>query len=334
MSARPSSSLRRRLSVVAVLGIAGAATLSACGSSDDDGGDAGGGTLRVTTLGLCNEVVYWAQEKGLFADHGVEVELVKSTGGAAALTALQSGDIDLAFANPFSTMLAIDQGLDLKWIATAYETTTNEADAANAMVVAKDGGVAKAADLEGKTIGVNEVGGINQIISSQWMKLNGGDPGTVKFVALPFNELASAVASGKVAAAQVPAQNVDPKLGLVSLGDPYVAVGEGEGLVFAGYVATGKEAKDKEKELTAFQDALIETNAAFNDPANDDERFAIASAQCKQDAAVLETLPENIYEAKVDTDALERMGAILVDQGRLDDPPAPEDFVPSFVETK
>ncbi len=49
---------------------------------------------------------------------------------------------------------------------------------------------------------------------------------------------------------------------------------------------------------------------------------------------MLETLPENIYEAKVDTDALERMGAILVDQGRLDDPPAPEDFVPSFVETK
>lgn len=328
---RSSSSLRRRIAVAAVLGLSATTALAACGSSDDGDGD---GPLRVTTLGLCNEVVYWAQEKGLFADHGVEVDLVKSTGGAAALTALQSGDIDLAFANPFSTMLAIDQGLDLKWIATAYETTTEEADAANAMVVAKDAGIADAAGLNGKTIGVNEVGGINQIVTSQWMKLTGGDPASVKFVALPFNELASAVATGKVAAAQVPAQNVDPKLGLVSLGDPYVAVGEGNGLVFAGYVATGKEAKGREKDIKAFQEALIETNAAFNDPANDDERFKIASAQCKQDAAVLATLPENIYEAKVDTDALERMGAILVDQDRLDDPPSPSDFVPSFVSTK
>ncbi|MCR1784624.1 ABC transporter substrate-binding protein [Nocardioides carbamazepini] len=334
MSARHASPLRRRLAVVGLLGLGVSTTLAACGSSSDDKAGADGGTLRVTTLGLCNEVVYWAQEKGLFADHGVEVELVKSTGGAAALTALQSGDIDLAFANPFSTMLAIDQGLDLKWIATAYETTTVEADAANAMVVAKDAGISDAAGLNGKTIGVNEVGGINQIASSQWMKLEGGDPSSVKFVALPFNELASAVASGKVAAAQVPAQNVDPELGLVSLGDPYVVAGEGSSLVFAGYVATGKEAKAKEKDLKAFQDALIETNEAFNDPANDDERFKLASAQCKQDPAVLKTLPENIYEARVDTGALERMGEILVGQDRLDDPPSPDDFVPSYVTTK
>ncbi|WP_235734650.1 ABC transporter substrate-binding protein [Nocardioides alcanivorans] len=322
---------RLRLAASAVAALVATTTIAAC-SGDDSGDD---GSLRVTTLGLCNEIpLYWAQEKGLFEDHDVEVELVKSTGGAAALTALQSGDIDLAFANPFSTMIALDQGLDLRWIATAYETTTDEAKAANAVVVSEGGGHADAVSLNGETIGVNEIGGINEIITRHWLALGGGDPDSVKFVALPFNELASAVATNKVAAAQIPKQNVDPELGLTSLGDPYVAAGDGGGLVFAGYVSTSKQASKREDDLSGFQAALIEANEAINDEANDDERFAIAAARCKQDPEVLSTLPENIYEARVDVDALSRMGAMLEQQGRLDAAPAASDFVPEWVATK
>ncbi len=325
------SSTRARLAITAVAAFAATATLSAC--SGDDGSE--DGALRVTTLGLCNEIpLYWAQEKGLFKEHGVEVELIKSTGGAAALTALQSGDIDLAFANPFSTMIALDQGLDLKWIATTYETATAEADAANAISVTEESGRTDAASLNGETIAVNEIGGINEIITRQWMALSGGDPDSVEFVALPFNELASAVATDKVAAAQVPKQNVDPKLGLISLGDPYVVVGDGKGLVFAGYVAAGKQADKREDDFSGFQAALIEADEAINDPANTDERFEIAAERCKQEPAVLKTLPENIYEARVDTDALTRMGDILEQQGRMDSAPAVEDFVPDWVATK
>lgn len=322
---------RLRLAAPAVAALLATTTLAAC-SGDDNDND---GALRVTTLGLCNEIpVYWAQEKGLFDEHDVEVELVKSTGGAAALTALQSGDIDLAFANPFSTMIALDQGLDLKWIATAYETTTDEAKSANAVVVSESSGHFDAESLNGATIGVNEIGGINEIITRHWLSLAGGDPDSVKFVALPFNELASAVATDKVAAAQIPKQNVDPELGLASLGDPYIAAGEGGGLVFAGYVSTSKQVDKREDDLSGFQAALIEANEAINDGSFDDERFKIAAERCKNDAEVLKTLPENIYEAKVDVDALARMGAILEGQGRLDSAPPVSDFVPGWVTTK
>ncbi|MEV8511547.1 ABC transporter substrate-binding protein [Dactylosporangium sp. NPDC051484] len=316
-----------------------AALLTAgCGSSsdgNDSGASGGSNTVRITTLGLCNEIpVYWAQEKGIFAKNNVKVELVKSTGGAAALTALQSGDIELAFTNPFSTMIAISQGIDLKWIATAYETTNVEDQGTNAVAVAKDSGITDAKSLNGKTIGVNEIGGINQIITTQWMTLKGGDPSTVKFVALPFNELASAVASGKVAAAQVPAQNVDPKLGLHSLGDPYVAVGNGKGLTFAGYVAAAKKATSHEKEFKAFQQSLIEANQQINLPENSDAKFDLEAKNCKQNVDVLKKLHENIYEAKVDTASLQRMGDILKEQARVKDPAKPADFVPSYVVTK
>lgn len=340
---------RRQMLIVApALGLAALLIASCSSSGKSDGGGGGGGasggnsgggsatsTLRITTLGLCNEIpVYWAQEKGIFTKNKIKVELVKSTGGAAALTALQSGDIDLAFTNPFSTMIALSQGLQLKWIATAYETTTDASKGTNAIAVAKNSKIASAKDLNGKTIGVNEVGGINQIITTQWMKMNGADPSTVKFVALPFNELASAVASGKVAASQVPAQNVDPKLGLHSLGDPYVAVGNGKPLVFAGYVTTAKKADSNATSLKAFQSSLIEADSAINDPANRDEKFALESKNCKQDVNVLKTLNENIYEARVDTNSLEYMGTILKEQGRVKSPAAPSTYVPSFVVTK
>ena len=330
---RRTTSVGKAVAVLALM----AAPLTACGS--DDAGSAAaadsGGTLRITTLGLCNEIpVFWAQENGQFKDSGLDVELVKSTGGAAALTALQSGDIDLAFTNPFSTMIAASQGIDLRWIATAYETTDVKGQGTNAMAVTKASGVTDAKGLNGATIGINEIGGINQIISTEWLKMNGADVKSVQFVALPFNELASAVATDKIDAAQIPAQNVNPELGLVSLEDPYVAVGDGKRLVFAGYVATAKSAEAREGDFKAFQDALIKANEELNAPANSDAKFELQSKNCKQDAAYLKSLNENIYEARVDTEALGRMADILQGQGRVEDASAFGDLVPSYVTKK
>lgn len=324
----------RVIALAATLALS-AAVLSACGGSDKDTAKADSGTLRITTLGLCNEIpVFWAEKNGIFKDNGLNVELVKSTGGAAALTALQSGDIDLAFTNPFSTMIARSQDIDVKWIATAYETTSVEGEGTNAMAVSKDSGISDAKGLSGKTIGVNEIGGINEIITTEWLKTNGADASSVKFVALPFNELASSVSSGKIDAAQIPAQNVDPKLGLKSLEDPYVAVGNGKGLVFAGYVGTSKNAKDKEKSFKAFQDSLIAADEAINSAENTDAKFALEAERCKQDAAYLKTLNENIYEARVDTEAIARMGEMLQGQERLSSPAKIDDLVPSYITTK
>lgn len=336
MSTHGTTFLRRSRALAAGFSLAlSAAALSACGGSDEGPAATDSGTLRITTLGLCNEVpVFWAEENGIFEDNGLDVELVKSTGGAAALTALQSGDIDLAFTNPFSTMIARSQGIDVQWIATAYETTAVEGEGTNAMAVTKKSGITDAKGLNGKTIGVNEIGGINEIITTEWLKIGGADVSTVKFVALPFNELAASVSTGKIDAAQIPAQNVDPELGLVSLEDPYVAVGDGEELVFAGYVGTSKNAKGREKSFTAFQTSLIAADEAISSPENADAKFALQAERCKQDAAYLKTLNENLYEARVDTASISRMGEILQGQDRLTAPAEIDDMVPPYVVTK
>jgi NitT/TauT family transport system substrate-binding protein len=317
-------------------GVSGALLLTACGSSDSPGtvSQAGGGSgpvaLRVTTLNLCNEIsVWWAQDKGIFAKNKLNISLVKASGGAAGLAAVQGGSADLTFTNPFSTMLAEKSGIALRWVATAYGTPKTGDPASNAILVKQDSSIHTGKDLEGKRVAVNELGGINQTIVQQYVTNAGGDPAKVKFVALPFSELASSVSSGKTDAAQTPAQYANSP-GVRSLGDPYIVVGNGKSLVFAGYVGTAKFVDKNTEVMKNFLASLKEADEAINDPANKDEKFRIESSHCGQDASKLAKDPENPYFATVPLDAMQRMAQILVDQHQLEAAPDVQALVPEY----
>jgi NitT/TauT family transport system substrate-binding protein len=60
-----------------------------------------------------------------------------------------------------------------------------------------------AKDLNGKVIGVNGVRNISEIDTRTWVDKNGGNSSTVQFVELTFPEMAPAVLSGRVAAAEL-----------------------------------------------------------------------------------------------------------------------------------
>ncbi|MFD6883426.1 ABC transporter substrate-binding protein [Rhodococcus sp. NPDC060084] len=314
--------------------------MTACSADADDPSAVdsntsnGPASLSITTLGLCNEVaVYWAQEKGVFADHGLDVDFVRVQGGAAGLSALQSGEVDVTFIDPFVTMRAIDQGIDLKWVATAYETPTDPNNAMNSVAVKNGSAFTDAKSLEGKTIGVNEIAGINQIITSEWMRVNGADPSTVEFVALPFPDLAPAVATGRIDAAQITEANMLPELDLVSLGNPYVAAGGGESLVFAGYVAAANDAEHRPEVFRSFQAALVDSVQQIGESGNEDARLAVESAACKRDVEALKALTAPPYIATVNMAALDRNAELLKREGLLENPPPASSYVPEFVVT-
>jgi len=50
-------------------------------------------------------------------------------------------------------------------------------------------------DLEGKTVGVNGVRGINWVLTRSWVKLTGGDPEKVSFLELPNSVLIDSIKS-------------------------------------------------------------------------------------------------------------------------------------------
>src|SRR5690606_19011128 len=73
--------------------------------------------LKVSTLGICNELtLYWAYEKGFFDQQNLNVELVPAAGGSAGVAGLVSEAIDVSFTNGFTALLGVSQGFPLRII--------------------------------------------------------------------------------------------------------------------------------------------------------------------------------------------------------------------------
>ena len=284
-------------------------------------------TVRVTSLGLCNEVsVFWARDKGIFAANGIEVELVRTQGGAGSLAAIIGGSADAAFTNAFSTIIAYNQGFPISWIATAYNTTEEPLPVASAVIAGAPTGIQGPQDLVRKRIGVNELGGVNQIVTSVWLRKNGVDPTEVNFVALPFAELVPAVVSGRLDAAQVPL-SMAARAGddVVILEDPYR---EGTGkVVFAGYVVTNDWLEANPDVARAFLASLEQANAEL---LATDERFEVMAANCPVPAVALANQAEQEFLAPVDFELMNKIAGILVDEGILGEAPDLNDLIPEW----
>ena len=67
-----------------------------------------------------------------------------------------------------------------------------------AIVVKGDGPIKAAKDFNGKTIGINAVKSISQLVVQAWVDGNGGDSKTLKFAELPFATMVASVANGTV----------------------------------------------------------------------------------------------------------------------------------------
>jgi len=319
----------------------------ACGGDDGDASDAdtsSGGTeapaeagltkVKATTLGLCNESnMYWGVEQGVFEKHGLEVELVRSAGGAAGVAALMSGAVDFSFTNGFTSIISFTQGFPLRFASSAYEIAMPPLPKVSSLAVKADSPLQSAKDVVGKRVGVNELGGVNQIAVNQWLRKGGVDPKDVNFVALPFSELVSAVGAGRIDVAAVPLANILSQPTVYrSLGDPFV---EGVGnVVFAAYLVTEEFLEDNEETAKAFLAAMDESTTAAEDPANAQALAEASAKRCGGDASVLIKQLHNDYEAYVDYDLLKDMAGVLVEEGMLREVPDIEQLVPEFARKK
>lgn len=314
--------------------LAGAAvlTLSLAACSGDDGDaalasdESGTTTVRVTTLGLCNEAIAWGIDQDIFADHGVDIELVTVQSGAAGIAALQAGETDVAFVNSLSALQAVDQGVPLRVVSGSGLST----EGANGVVVAADSDVESAADLQGTQIAINQLGGLGQVVTEAWIARDAGAPSTAEFVTLPFADQVPAVANGSVDAAQVTATQVQAGVedgSVRSLGNPfYDGIGPIE---TALYMSTADVVDASEDALADFAEAMTVAAESANDEANDTERFEAMAEFCESDPEALAATPEPDYQGRLDMEQFEVLVSILEDQGQVGDVDVDE-LVPDF----
>jgi putative hydroxymethylpyrimidine transport system substrate-binding protein len=131
-----------------------------------------------------------AQEKGFFADAGLDVELIAPADPNDPPKMVAAKKADLAVDYQPQLQIQVDEGLPLARIATLVATPLNS------LVTLENGPIKSIKDLKGRKIGFS-VAGFEDALLGEMLKKNGVDPKEVTLVNVNFS-LSPAVISGQV----------------------------------------------------------------------------------------------------------------------------------------
>ena len=155
---------RRRLVFVALLSLALHSMWSTCAFS----AAAPGKIILGYAAPGARALPFWmAQELGLFAKYGVDVEPVFIRGAPILVAGLASGDIQVGSTGGSATLAAIAGGQDLKIIATFGSRNTFD--------FVTQPNIKRPEDLRGKRIGLTSIGGTTWMALLLWLEHYGLD---------------------------------------------------------------------------------------------------------------------------------------------------------------
>ena len=307
----------KKLSAFTALGCLG--LMTACGGSAQEPQPDSPVSISVAeTAGIPSAFLEYGVQEGYFEDEGLEVSVDTSTGGAAAVPALVSGDIQFAGSNSVSALLAMGQGLPVSIVAPGtFGSETPEEDF-SAVFVSSDSDITRPADLDGSTVAVNTLENIGDLTISEVIDADGGDSSSVEFVEIGFPDMLPALDRGQVDAAWL----IEPfvTMGLEDENEPVLwpYVDSYPGLMVGSFLTTNQYAEENAEVVEAFQDALANTAAAV---AEDDGAFRDALpelSQVSEEAAEAMVLPE--WRADVDLEALAFLEERMRERGSLEEP--------------
>ena len=157
-------------------------------------------TLNVGAIPIDADAnVFYALDKGFFKNQGLNVRITPMTSGPAVLAALVGGSVDVGVSNVLSLTTARSRGINIRFIAPSGISTPSTAT--DLLLVPSGSPVQSAADLNGKTVAVSALNTVQEVVASAWLDKHGGDSKTIKWLEVPFSEMAAALDTHRVDAA-------------------------------------------------------------------------------------------------------------------------------------
>jgi NitT/TauT family transport system substrate-binding protein len=316
---RPGLSSRRS----AVLGLAATALLAAttgCSAlgSDDAAANTGNASVEkakinvaiITTIDLAP--FHLANKNGYFKQEGLEVEFSTNPSSPAALQKVIAGEADIAFASYVPIFTAQEKGAgDLKIVADSVSASPNS----NMIVTTPTSSVKNVKDLAGKKIAVSAINTASDAMTKSVMKANSVDFSGVKWVPIPFPDMAAALGRGDVDAAYMPEPFITNSAKQVG-GVPVVDVASGPTADFpiGGYASLSKFTSANPKTVAAFQRAMKKATDEAVDRAKI-QPMVVEFAKVDADTAALVTLPN--FHSTLDARRLQRVPDQLAEFGIL-----------------
>jgi ABC-type nitrate/sulfonate/bicarbonate transport system substrate-binding protein len=327
-TARSSRPARRQLLATAALA-ATALALTGCGAGSTSGAAADGGSATAGTaqepgggadavrigyfpLVHTSSLVH-AEEAGYLEENGITAELVQTQGGAAAIPALASGDVDITYTNYTSALLAAQKGLPVVMIAG------NDIGAEDhGIFVDPDSGIKGIEDLKGKSFAVNNLQNIGTVAILSQLEEAGIGPQDVDILEMPYPDMAAAVENGNVDAIwQVePFQALSEDAGLVKIGDLFT--GPAEDMPVAGWVATKAFAEENPEVIAGLQSSLTHSMDDLSGDRTALEELVPTFTTVSEEVAKQIELPK--FSAELDLEQLQRGADLMLKYELIKEP--------------
>jgi NitT/TauT family transport system substrate-binding protein len=310
-----------------------ALTLATAGCGDDDDSSSGGDQasseptkITVGTLPIANAApMYLGMEKGFFKDEGLEIKPHVGEGGAALIPALLSGDDQFSFVGVIPAITAVGKDVPVRIVTSSDDAAATEDKDWQTLVVPKGSSIESVEDLPGKTVAVNALRGLAEVVISRSLEKQGVNYRDVKLLEVPFPEMPAALDGGRVDAALL----TEPFLSQV--------LAEGGTQIDAPSVETLPSFPNgvyitSEEYLAENEDVVDRFASAMNKSldyakANPDEVRAIIPTYTQVPKAAAEQLRLPAFDSELDQKGIELEADLTAKYGIVDEPPAYEDLV-------
>lgn len=317
----------RRHHVVIFVLLASALVLAGCGGGARVGGsgandDGGHFTVQLGLLPLTVVApIYIGVEKGFFEQENLTVEPQLAQGGAAIVPATVSGDLHVGYSNNVSLLLATAKGLDLQIVSEA----SHIGEPPDAIVTKKGSPIDTVQELEGKTIGINTLQNVGEILTKAVLEKNGVDISTIELVEVPFPEMIPAVEEERIDAGWV----VEPFLqsareaDMQSLVSPYSVTQGGSG---GTYFTSDRFAEENPEVLERFTRALHRSIDYSGEHPDEVREISSEYTEIPPEVAQRMILPDFTTQLGIETIRL--VNELIVEYGLVEDEPDVDELVP------
>jgi NitT/TauT family transport system substrate-binding protein len=299
---------------------------AACGG--DDGGGGGGAstsgessgptTLAVQeTAGVPSAFVAFGIEKGFFDKQNLKIKLQPSQGGATAVPSLVSGKIQVAGSNVVSLLIAASKGLPIQAVAPGTSAHGAGQKDFGALMVRKGSDIRDVEDLAGKSVAVNTLNNIAEVVVKASLEKAGVNPSQVELREVDFPEMGAALSKGDVDAAFL----IEPFVTTArSAGDriiDYSYVTTEPNLQVGAYAVSKKFAAENPDAVKRYRAAVGETATYLM--SHQDEFRTFLSERAKTPAKLAKSMELPTFTTALNTESMQKTAGLLRRYGLVQD---------------
>jgi NitT/TauT family transport system substrate-binding protein len=307
-----------RVVATTVLGILPLALASACGSSSSST-TSGSGALEKANLVVgavpaeTASALYLAQERGIFAAHGLHVTVKPITSTLDIVPDMVHGSVDIASGQIPSFITAQAQGIGSFHLLASGLTLT---PGVNEIVALKSSGITNGSQLRGKTIAENALVGDAALLVDSDLAVYGTKPSQVTAKAIAFPDMGPALAAHQVDAAYCTepyCTQMEQKYGARVVAD--MDEGAAQSLLISGYTVTDAWLKKYPYTAAAFTASIVAASQVADTDLAALKHALIANLHI--DPTVAEVMATGTFPTSVDLVKIRQVAGLMQKFGEL-----------------